>query len=205
KSLHEVTFDTGAFVNDASLMGAGDAFTTTYHPANTSLAIPADKWAPVSLRVRRQTEGHSPIVSVEGAGSAVVGSYVKVKNLSNFPINRAVVMTRSGITGLFDIGPGEERQCAIQPVAPQTFSGWYFSQLPQGSPEADVLSYVSSSFPFGGGSMLGGDVFSSTQLPDLIAQLDRPVLVGLGENEEPRFGYGSTGKRIARQLFVVQL
>src|SRR5262249_44206837 len=78
KSCHEVTFDTGAFVNDASLMGAGDAFTTTYHPANTSLAIPADKWAPVSLRVRRQTEGHSPIVSVEGAGSAVVGSYVKV-------------------------------------------------------------------------------------------------------------------------------
>ena len=109
------------------------------------------------------------------------------------------------MTGLFDIGPGEERRFELQAPTTQTFSGWYTSQLTPGSPDAQVLSYLApSSYPYSGGTALGGELFS-TMLPDLITQLDRPMLVGLGENEEPRFSYSGSVKRISRQMYIVHL
>jgi len=204
KSLHEVTFDTDALVNDASLIAAGDPIATTYHPNDTSLAIPTDKWAPISFRIRELAEGQRPVISVEGGDAGTMGGYVKVKNLSSFPISRAVLLTRAGMTGLFDIGPGEERRCELQVPTTQTFSGWYSSQLNPGSPDAQVLSYLAPSYPYIGGTAFGGDLFS-TMLPDLITQLDRPLLVGLGENEQPRFGYNGAVKRAGRQMYIVHL
>jgi hypothetical protein len=205
KNVHEVTFDSGVFVNDASLIAAGDPITTTYHANNTSLAIPTDKWAPISFRVTLLEEGQRPIVSIEGADSASVGSYIKIKDLSDFPITRAVILTRAGMTGVFDIAPGEERKCEIQAPAAQTFSAWYSGQLGSGSSDARVLSYLAPSFPYGGGAAIGGDLFNNTALPNLITQLDHPILVGLGETEEPRFGYKGAVKRIGRQMFIVHL
>jgi hypothetical protein len=206
KNLHQVTFDRDALINDASLMAGGDPIQTSYRSNETALAIPTDKWAPMSFRVREMQEGHAPVVSIEGADSAPVGGYVKVKNLTNFPITRAVVTTRAGLTDPFDLGPGDEQQCQIKAAPPQTFSMWYSSQLSPGSPEAQVVSYLAPSYPYSGGATIGGDLFgSTTTIPDLIAHLDRPILVGLGENEEPRFGYQSAVKRSFRQMFVVHL
>ena len=144
------------------------------------------------------------MISVEGGNTGSMGGSVKVKNLSNLPISRAVVLTRDGMTGLFDIGPGEERRCELQVPTTQTFSGWYTSQLTSGSTDAQVLSYLAPSYQYTGGKGLGGDLFS-TMLPDLITQLDRPMLVGLGENEEPRFDYNGAVKRIGRQMYIVHL
>jgi hypothetical protein len=205
KNLHEMTFDRDALVNDASMMAGGDTITTAYRPNDTSLDIPTDKWAPVSFKVRQLQEGQRPVVSVEGADSAAVGGYVKVKNLTNSPITRAVVITQAGLTGLFDLGPGDEQKCQVQAASPQTFSGWYSSQLSPGSADAQVLSYVVPSYPYGGGATIGGDLFSSTAIPDLISHLDRPILVGLGENEDPQFAYNGPVKRSSRQVFVVHL
>ncbi|HKF53855.1 MAG TPA: hypothetical protein VKJ45_00365, partial [Blastocatellia bacterium] len=205
KNLHQVTFDRDALVNDASMMAGGDPIQTSYRPDGMSLAIPTDKWAPISFRVRQVQEGQRPVVSIEGVDAVSVGGYVKVKNLSNFPITRAVVITRAGLTGLIDLGPGEEQSCQIQAPVPQTFSGWYSSQLPSGSPEAQVVSYLAPSYPYSGGATIGGDLLGSTAIPDLIARLDRPIVVGLGESEEPRFGYQSAVKRSCRQMFVVHL
>jgi hypothetical protein len=212
KNLHEITFDRDALVNDASLMAGGDTITTAFRPGETSLDIPTDKWAPVSFKVRQLQEGQRPVVSVEGADSAPVGGYVKVKNLTNSPITRAVVITRAGLTGLFDLGPGDEQKCQVQAAAPQTFYGWYSSQLSAGTPDAQILSYVAPSFPYGGGgaigggTAIGGDLFSGTAaIPDLISHLDRPILVGLGENEDPQFAYKGPVKRSSRQVFVVHL
>ena len=207
KSLHQVSFDRDALVNDASLMAGGDPIQTSYKSNDTSLAIPTDKWAPLSFKVRQLQEGQRPVVSVEGGDTVTVGGYVKVKNLTNFPITRAVVITRAGLTDQFDLGPGDEQQCQIKTAPPQTFSGWYSSQLSPASPDAQVVSYLAPSYPYSGGATtIGGDLFSgTTTIPDLIAHLDRPVLVGLGENEAPRFGYESAVKRSFRQLFVVHL
>ena len=209
KNLHRVTFDRDALVNDASMMAGGDPIQTSYRSDGTSLAIPTDKWAPLSFRVRQVQEGQRPVISIEGVDAVSGGGYVKVKNLTNFPITRAVVITRAGLTDLFDLGPGGEQQCQIKVVPPQTlaqtFSLWYSSQLSPGSPEAQVVSYLAPSYPYSGGATIGGDLFGSTTIPDLIARLDRPILVGLGENEAPRFGYESAVKRSFRQLFIVHL
>src|SRR5262249_19246825 len=161
------------------------------------------KWAPISFRLREMAEGQRPIISVEGGDAGTIGGYVKVKNLSNFPISRAVVLTRDGMTGIFDIGPGEERRCELQVPTNQTFSGWYSSQLTAGSSDAQVLSYLAPSYPYSGGTAIS-DLFS-TMIPDLITQLDRPLLVGFGETEEPRFGYNGAVKRIGRQMYIVHL
>jgi len=42
-------------------------------------------------------------------------------------------------------------------------------------------------------------------MPDLIKKLDRPLFVGLGDKNEPEFGYDGAVKRIARQLLIVHL
>jgi hypothetical protein len=111
------------------------------------------------------------------------------------------------MTDLFDLAPGEEQKCEIRAPAAQTFTGWYLSELSAGSPEAQVLSYLSGSFPYGGGSMMmgGSDLFSNTPIPDLITQLSQPIMVGMGENDQPRFGYNGPVKRIGRQMFVIHL
>jgi hypothetical protein len=205
KRTHEVTFDNDALVNDASLISAGDPITTSYRPDATLLSIPTEKWAPISFRVREVTEGQQPIIEVEGQ-SAPIGGSVKVRNVSRFPITRGVLLTRAGITGLFDLAPGEEQKCEIHAPAAQTFSGWYSSELSVGSVDAQVLSYLAPSFPYGGGSMMGGnDLFSNTPIPDLITQLDRPIFVGLGENDQPPFRYNGPVKRIGRQMFIIHM
>jgi len=206
KNVHEVTFDRGAFVNDATLLPGGEPITTSYHPDNTLVAIPAEKWAPISFKVREVTESNRPLVSIGLPASLSPGGSVKVKNLTNFSITRAVLITGAGVTGLVDLGSGEEQQSQLTTPSPLTFTGWYSSQLTPGSNEAQVLSYLSPSFPYGGGSvMTSTDLFGNTPMPDLIARINRPVLVGFAEQDEPRFGYKGAVKRIGRQLLIIHL
>jgi hypothetical protein len=206
KSTHEVSFDSDSDVNDASLIAAGDPITTNYLPDSKSLSIPTEERAPISFKVREVTEGQQPMIAVEGADSTPVGGYVRVRNLTRFAITRAVVMTRAGMTDLFDLAPGEEQRCEIKAPAAQTFTGWYSTELSSGSTDAQVLTYLSPSFPYGGGSMTGGsDLFSNTPIPDLIAHLDSPILVGLGANDQPQFRYNGPVKRIGRQMFIIHV
>jgi hypothetical protein len=207
KSTHEVSFDNSAFINDSSSVAEGDPIVTTYRPDKTLLDVPTSKWAPVGFRVREVTEGQRPLVSVDTAQS---GGSVMVKNLTNFPITRAVVIASGGLTDLFDLGPGEERQCELRAPATQVFYSWYSAAL-SGSQDAKVVQHIAGGFsysgPYSGGNVMyaNGDPLSSVPMPDLIKKLDRPLFVGLGDRNEPEFGYDGAVKRIARQLLIVHL
>src|SRR5262249_20215601 len=141
KNVHEVSFDRASCVNDSSLVAEGDLITTIFRPNRSVLAIPTSKWSPVGFRIREVTENQGPMISVEGAETGTLGGSVTVKNLTDTPVTRAVVIARAGLTDLFDLGPGETRRCDLRAPSPQMFFSWYYSQL-SGSPDAQVIRHL---------------------------------------------------------------
>jgi hypothetical protein len=130
---------------------------------------------------------------------------ISVRNLSANAITKATLLAPAGVSNLFDLAPGEDRE--VQLNGPQAIGlfDWYQTQLPD-SDETTLLADGWLLLGRGLGAALGQTWFTSgPNLPDLVKSLQRPLLIGFSNNSQIGFGFNGSIKRRSKTLYVVHL
>jgi hypothetical protein len=210
KRTQEVTFEGhDTYVNDvyngnqnSSASAIGD-IECERGPKAVTLRVPMTTWTSGLFQVRSMNEGASPIVSIASGQSSVV-----VRNLSKSRISRAVYLDSSGISDLFDLPAGAEKEVSISaPSQPSPFIGWYLSQLDQASDEAELFQELGALLDreIGGDRAFVQGFFGIQLLPEVFNRLERPLLIGFVDDGSDGIGFQGSLKRRSKALYVVHL
>jgi hypothetical protein len=149
------------------------------------------------------SEAALPLVSATAGESSVA-----IKNLSNAKIQRAVYMSSSGLSDVFDLAPGGEQNLSLSaPSQPSSFNGWYLTQLEPGSDEAQVFQELGALLDreVGGDRAFTQGFFGVQLLPDVFKRLERPLLIGFIDEGSAGVGFQGSLKRRSKALYVVHL
>src|SRR5207244_1803524 len=145
-------------------------------PKNVTLRVPMTTWTSGLFQVRSVNEGASPMVSISGGELSLA-----IKNLSDAQISKAVYLSSSGISDVFDLAPGGEQNVSVSaPSEPSSFNGWYLTQLEQGSDEAQLFQELGALLDreVGGDRAFTQGFFGIQLLPDVFRRIERPLLIG---------------------------
>jgi hypothetical protein len=169
-----------------------------------TLRVPMTTWTSAIFQVRSVKESASPLVSVEGAATAAA---VTIKNLGDAAMVRAVYVSPSGVSSLFDLEPGKEQRIALDTPQSSTFNSWYQNELGQDSDEGALFPDMANLLD----RKIGGDFgitqgFFDTQLmTDALKRLEHPMLICFVDDNPAEIGFGGSLKRRSKSLYVVHL
>ncbi|HEX8087639.1 MAG TPA: hypothetical protein VF762_02225, partial [Blastocatellia bacterium] len=122
--------------NQTSSASASGNIESERGPREFILRVPMTTWTSGIFRVRSVKEGRSPIVSAEPAGA---DNAVMIKNLGGATMTKAVYLSPSGVSGLFDLEPGKEQRITLGSPQSSSFNAWYQNELGQGNNEGDLF------------------------------------------------------------------
>jgi hypothetical protein len=214
QSRQRVTFDNGdTFAIDAagtfdSRPDSSDHLEIARASKQLSLSVPMNTLTTGVFNIRSISESAAPMIS-----SAIVGDpknatpQVRVKNVSDSPLTRAVYLSSAGLSDPFDLAAGEEKVVALNPAQPATFSGWFRTQLVRDSSEDQVfreLAFVLDR-EIGGQSVFRQGFFDYAMMTDTLRNLERPLLIGFTENNPISMSFASAPRRRSKALYVVHL
>ena len=210
KRTQEVTFDGhDTYVNDVyngnqnSSASAIGEIECERGPKNVTLRVPMTTWTSGLFQVRSVNEGASPMVSISGGELSLA-----IRNLSDAQISKAVYLSSSGISDVFDLAPGGEQNVSVSaPSEPSSFNGWYLTQLEQGSDEAQLFQELGALLDreVGGDRAFTQGFFGIQLLPDVFKRIERPLLIGFVDEGAAGIGFQGSLKRRSKALYVVHL
>ena len=210
KRTQEVTFDgRDTYVNDvyngnqnSSASAIGD-IECERGPKQVTLRVPMTTWTSGLFQLRSMNEGASAIISASARESSIV-----IGNLGNSRINKAVYLSASGMSDVFDLSPGGEQIVLLSaPSQPTPFNGWYLTQLEQGSDEAQLFQELGALLDreVGGDRAFTQGFFGVQLLPDVYKRLERPLIIGFVDEGAAGVGFQGSLKRRSKALYVVHL
>jgi hypothetical protein len=206
KRVQELRFeDPGAYVSDAPTAAASDAIEFERGAQGQTIRVPMSTWTSRVFQSRAITDGAGRLLDFASGDRAA--NKISLKNLSGTPITRAFLLAPAGVSTLFDLAPGEDRE--IQLDSPQSVGllDWYQTQ----SPDSDETALLADGWPLlGRGLGAAGGVSqpwftTGPNLPDVVKSLERPLLIGFGEGSQIRFGFHGPIKRRSKTLYLVHL
>jgi hypothetical protein len=206
KRVQELRFDDpGAYVSDAPTAAASDPIEFERGAQGQTIRVPMSTWTSKVFQSRAITDGAPQLIGFASADPAA--NKISVKNLSAAPITRAFLLAPAGVSTLFDLAPGEDRE--IQLDSPQSVGllDWYQTQLP----DSDETTLLADGWPLlerglGAAGGLSQPWFTTgPNLPDLVKSLRRPILIGFGDGSQIRFGFQGPIKRRSKTLYLVHL
>jgi len=206
KRVQELRFeDPGAYVSDAPTAAASDPIEFERGALGQTIRVPMSTWTSKVFQSRAIADGAGRLV--EFASGDPAANKISVKNLSASLITRALLLAPAGVSTLFDLAPGEDRE--IQLDSPQSVGllDWYQTQLP----DSDETTLLADGWPLlGRGLGAAGGVSqpwftTGPNLLDLAKSLERPLLIGFGDSSQIRFGFHGPIKRRSKTLYLVHL
>lgn len=214
KSRQQIAFDNGdTFAIDAtgtfdSRPDSSDHLEIERAPKRFSISVPMNTWTTALFNIRSISESVAPMISAAVLGDGKNATpQVRVKNVSDSPITRAVYLSNAGLSDPFDLAAGEEKQIVLNPAQPSTFSSWFRSQLVRDSSEDLVfreLAFVLDR-EIGGQAVFRQGFFDNAMMDVTLKQLERPLLLGFVENNPVEMTFASAPKRRSKSLYVVHL
>ncbi|MEK6324907.1 MAG: hypothetical protein AABN33_24965 [Acidobacteriota bacterium] len=209
KRTQEVTFDGhDTYVNDvyngnqSSSASAIGNIECERGPKEVTLRVPMTTWTSGLFQVRSMNEGAPPMVSISASEASIA-----IRNLGEAQISKAVYLSSSGISDLFDVAAGREQQVSVSAPQPSSFNGWYLTQLEQGSDEAQLFQELGALLDreVGGDRAFTQGFFGTQLMPEAIKRLGRPLLIGFVDNGATGIGFHGSLKRRSKALYVVHL
>ncbi|GEM_PF-1760675 len=167
------------------------------------LRVPSTNGAASIFTVRSMSEVKAPLFSINEAG----GSNVKIKNLTDEPISNAVCVTAAGISDIFTLSPGEERQVGLNPPQAMPFWNWYNTQIAADSALIDAVDALSASFDRGAAKNNSKlqEFLDRGLMTDTYKSLERPMLFGFVDAAATEIEIGSSQKRKSKSFYLVHL
>jgi len=209
KRTQEVRFDgRDTYVNDvyngtqSSSASAIGNIECERGPKEFTLRVPMTTWTSGLFQLRSMNEGAEPLVSISGSGSAVV-----IRNLGDATIGKAVYLSSDGISDLFDVGGGLERQVTVSAPQPSPFNSWYQTQFEEGTDEAELFQELGALLDreIGGDRAISRGFFSTQLMTEAIKKLEHPLLIGFVDKGAVGIGFPGSFKRRSKTLYVVHL
>ncbi len=214
KSRQQITFDNGdTFAVDVdgtfdSRPDSSDHLEIGRAPKQLSLSVPMNTWTTGLFSIRSISESVAPMISAAMLGDGKNATpQVRVKNVSDSPITRAVYLSKAGMSDPFDLAAGEEKEIVLNPAQPSTFSSWFRSQLSSDSGEDQVfreLAFVLDR-EIGGQAVFRQGFFDNAMMDVTLKQLERPLLLGFVESNPVPMNFASEPRRRSKSLYVVHL
>lgn len=210
KGVQEVSFDgRDTYVNDvlhgnqSSSASATGNIEAERAAKSFILRVPMTTWTSGLYQVRSIREGEQPMISY----SSDSGSTVAVKNLSSEAVTRAVYLSAAGISEVFDLAPGEQKQVALSAPEPTTFTAWYAAQLGQSADEGQVFPDLAGllDHEIGGDRALSQGFFDSASMTASLKLMQRPLLIGFVDRNPISVEFRGALKRHSKALYVVHL
>ena len=210
KSTHEIEFEgRDTYVNDvyngnqtssASAIGNIECERSS---KEFVLRVPMTTWTFGLFQLRSIREGTPPMVSVSDASAGMV----TIKNIADASINKAVYLSRDGISDLVDIGAGDKQSISISAPEPIAFGGWYLARLTQDSEEAELLQEVVALLDkeIGGDPAITQGFFGTQLMSESLKRLSRPLLIGFVDKGATGIGFHGSLTRRSKALYVVHL
>ena len=210
KRIQQVTFEGhDTYVNDVyngnqnSSASAIGEIECERGPKEVTLRVPMTTWTSGLFQVRSINEDAPPMLSTAASQSSI-----SIRNLSMSPINKAVYLSSSGISDVFDLSPGAEQNISVSsPSQPMSFNGWYLAQLEQGSDEAELFQELAGLLDreIGGDRAFTQGFFGIQMLPDVFKRLERPLLIGFVDEAAAGIGFQGSLKRRSKAMYVIHL
>lgn len=214
KDTHEIAFeDRDTFLNSSdvtmSMSSTTEAVETLRDQKQFRMRIPMKTWTANIFSLRSASEGARPLISI--TDHTADASSIKIKNLADVPITRAVYASAAGLSGLFDLAPGEEKEITLSApkTAPPTiaFANWYSAQLIQSSDEAAIFDQLEDLLVsrVGGEHIFRNGFFEQVPLSGSLVMLERPLIVGFVEGSPHRMSFSGSLNQRSKSLYVIHL
>jgi hypothetical protein len=168
---------------------------------NYALRLPTANMTASVLQVRSLNESKSPMVSMREDGNASV----KIKNLGESSINYAVYVSAAGVSDIFTLAAGEEKQLALNSPQNLRFRDWYIGQMPNNSDEADSLDGL-------WGALTKGAAKNNTKLQGFLTDepmnnvyqnVEHPLLFGFVDQTANKIEIASVSKRRSKTFYLI--
>ena len=167
------------------------------------LRVPSTNGAATIFNVRAMTELKSPLFSL----SEISGGGIKVKNLTDAEISNAVCITSAGISDLFTLAPGEERQVALNMPQAIPFWNWYTTQISANTELTDAVDALSASFDRGAAKNNAKlqEFLDRGLMTDAYKALEHPLLFGFVDTAATEIEIGNSQKQRSKSFYLVHL
>lgn len=190
--------------NQTSSASASGNIESERGPREFILRVPMTTWTSGIFQARSVKEGSLPLVAADAASA---GGTVSIKNLGGATLVKAVYLSPSGVSNLFDLEPGKEQRIALGSPQSSTFNSWYQGELGQGNNEGDLFPDMASLLDrrIGGDFGIAQGFFDTQLMPDALKRLERPMLICFVDNNPAEIGFRGSLKRRSKSLYVVHL
>lgn len=211
KGTHQVGFDgRDTFVNhvidnNAPTSASAAGGTESERAQNRFLVrLPLTTWTSSLLQVRSVSDSAPALI--EGSESSAP-SVATIKNLGDSPIKKAVYLSSTGVSDVFEIAPGEQQQVSLKSPQPSTFNAWYTTKIDQDSPEGQVFEELASLLDrvIGGESVFLQGFFDKAMMDTTLKRLERPLLIGFIDKSPTEVDFRGSTKRRSKSFYVVHL
>lgn len=195
-----------AFAVDNNTNGpppVGEAIELERKSANFALRIPTTNGAASYFSTRAISDTQPQMIATREANA----NSIKIKNLGETEITNAVFVSNAGISDLFTLAAGEEKQIALNNPPSLPFADWYAAQLPQDTGENEMFDGLA-------GSLLRGSAKNKTRLQaflenemmnNVYKNIERPILIGFANQNATTIDFANASKRRSKSLYVVYL
>ncbi|MEW6129877.1 MAG: hypothetical protein AB1757_22745 [Acidobacteriota bacterium] len=178
--------------------------------AKLNLTVPTTNGTPGYFSLRSVINEPSMMIRTTENGTSV-----KIKNLSDKEISEAVYVCKSGITDLFTIAAGEEKEVALNNPQSIPFPDWYAAQLPPANPDdPSQNNYESQMFDGLVNSIIRGTGKNKTRLQafwenelmtNAYKNLEHSMLIGFTNHNPAPVHFNNATNRKSRALYVIYL
>jgi hypothetical protein len=189
--------------NQASSASASGNIEAERGPREFTLRVPMTTWTSGIFQVRSVKELQSPLIST----GETSGASVTIKNLGDAAMIKAVYISPSGVSNLFNLGPGKEERITLSAPQSSTFNSWYQNELGQDNDEGDLFPDLATLLDrqIGGDPAITQGFFDAQMMPDALKRLERPVVICFVDDNPARIDFSGSLKRRSKSLYVVHL
>jgi hypothetical protein len=166
--------------------------------------VPMNTWTAIMFRYRSVDESGERLVSTSPSGSAKT---VTVRNLGETPITSGVYISREGISEVFDLDAGGEKEISLSAPPVSKFSDWYIGKLGYTGKDAEVFSDIASILDreIGGQRVFLSGFFDNAQMTNTWMHLEQPLFLGFVEKSPAEISFKNSSKRRSKSFYVVHL
>ncbi|HXG93526.1 MAG TPA: hypothetical protein VNN73_14350 [Blastocatellia bacterium] len=213
KGMQEVVFSGGStYANDSpdgNFSGSASAsgpIEAERGQSGFTLRVPMTTWTSAHFQFRSVDDNAQPIVEAFESPGAVT-----IKNLSDNQLSKAVYLSPSGISSVFDLEPRAEQKIYLSAPPSNSFNRWYATQLGASTEEANIFIVLSYALDrqIGGepafAQSAAGGFFETQMMTDALKRLEHPLLICFSESQPTAIEFEESFKRQSRALYMIHL
>jgi hypothetical protein len=171
------------------------------------MRLPMTTWTSGLFQFRSISDNATSLVQATEPSEGAV----TIRNLSDAGITKAVYLSATGISEMFDLSGGSEQTKNLSDPQPVSFNEWYLSQLGEESDEGSIYAELAYLL----GRQVGGDrafreagdqgFFESQKMGDALKNLERPLLICFVDKQPSEIKFENSFKRRSKSFYVIHL